>query len=58
MESAGLETMTGGGVESALRGRTDTGNEGNYGTQSMTEAHSGTMPHRCRPVNLAAPNSV
>jgi hypothetical protein len=58
MEGAGLETMTGGGVESSLRGRTDAGDEGNYGTQSMMETHSGTMPHHCRPVNLAAANFV
>ena len=58
MERAGLETMAGGGVESSLRGRTDAGDDGNRGTQSVTETHSGTMPHRCRPVNLAAANSV
>jgi len=64
MERAGLETMAGRSVESTLRGRTDAGdnrnnrNNRNKGTRSVTKTHSGTMPHRCQPVNLAAPNFV
>jgi len=61
MERAGLETMAGRSVESTLRGRTNAGNNRNNrneGTRSVTKTHSGTMPHRCQPVNLAAPNFV